>query len=110
MGLFNNTTRKAVPDFLGKIIKSPFPTEHLDPAKRYDIYCYVSKECRLYANVRLIALKVMGDIREGGFAHISFLEIEASDGTRALIPLIPIHAICEHGTKLIYEVVGKSEK
>lgn len=95
-------------DILGKTIKSPIPVEHFDIQKRYDIYCALAGEYRLYENVKLIALKTLDDIRERGFSFRAFLEIEMPDGTRTMIPQHPIHAICEHGTKPNYMVLKKA--
>ena len=97
-------------EILGKTIRSPIPTEHFDTAKRYDIYCSVAGEYRLYADVRLIALKTLNDIRENAFAPHAFLEVEASDGTRTMVPIFPIHAICEHGVTPTYAVLGKQDE
>ncbi len=95
-------------DVFGKVIKSPIPVEHFDMAKRYDIHCLHSGEYRLYENVRMIAVKTLDDIRERGLSPRGFLEVEASDGTRAMIPILPIGLICEHGTKPVYVVLRKT--
>jgi hypothetical protein len=104
MGLFKKTPFMAN---LGPAIKSPIPLEHIDITKRYDIYCNVANEYRLYPNVKIVARKTLEDIREAFSAFNVFLEIEDSEGTRAMVPLFPIHAICEHGSTPKYVVLKK---
>jgi hypothetical protein len=92
------------------VVKSPLPVEHFDVSKRYDIYCSLAGEYRLYENVKLIAVKTLDDIRERGVSLRGYLEIEMPDGKRTMIRMFPIHAICEHGTKPAYTVLKKSDQ
>ena len=107
MGLFKKN-RPKLSDALGKTIKSPIPAQHFDITKRYDIYCEIRGEYRLYQNVRLVAFKTLEDIRENGGMFRSFLEIETADETRMMIPGFPIHLICEHGVKPVYVVLKQA--
>ena len=104
MGFFTKK-RPKLSDVLGKTIKSPVPALHFDITKRYDIYCEIRGEYRLYQNVRLVAFKTLEDIRENSGMFRSFLEIETNDETRMMIPSFPIHLICEHGVKPVYVVL-----
>lgn len=104
MGLFRKTPSLAN---LGRAIKSPIPIEHIDVSKRYDVYCTVANEYRMYPNVKIVGRKTLEDIREAFSALNVFLEIEDSEGTRTMVPLFPIHAICEHGSIPKYVVLKK---
>jgi hypothetical protein len=95
--LFPQTTR----------IKSPVPALHVDVSKRYDIYCNVPGEERVYQNVRLLAVRTIEDITEYTSMFGGFLEVEAADGTQVMIPRNNIQTLCEHGTQPGYKVVRR---
>src|SRR5262245_34262178 len=104
MGLFKRPT-PSLPDFF-EAIKSPLPIEHVDISKRYDLYCYFAQEVRLYENIKITALRTLEDIPRKSRSLIgAFLEIEAPDGTRIMIPKLHVHAICEHGVQPSYKVL-----
>src|SRR5262245_44805871 len=86
-------------------IKSPIPVEHLDPAKRYDIYCFFPGAERLYENVRIVAVKTLEDITQFSSGIGGLLEIEASDGTRIMLPKHNIHMMCDHGSQPTFKLL-----
>ena len=75
----------------------PVPVE-MDFTKRYDVYCTVSNEDRLYENVRFVGVR---SLQWGG----TYLEIETIDGIRMFITTFCIQMICEHGTQPTYKVL-----
>ena len=83
---------------------SPIPFAQIDLGKRYDVYCTVFTEVRLYENVRFLAFRTFERITE--FTPISgYLEVEAMDGSRMLISSHTIQLMCEHGTQPTFKVL-----
>jgi hypothetical protein len=103
VGLFRKPTMQ-LPSFENKI-KSPLPLEHIDVTKRYDVYCLVRDEERLYENVRFVAVRTLDDISTGFSNFGGLVEIEATDGTRIMLTKFDIHTVCEHGVSPQYKVV-----
>lgn len=86
--------------------KSPIPVMHLDITKRYDLYCISMGEERVYENVRITAIRTLDDIQNMRISTIGgFIEIEATNGNRMMIPRNRIQAICEHAIPLAYKVL-----
>jgi hypothetical protein len=78
----------------------PIPIAPVDLSKRYDLYCTAIDHDRLYENVRFIGIRTFDHISEFSSGLVGgFLEIEATDGSRLLIPNFGIQMICEHGTQ-----------
>jgi hypothetical protein len=72
----------------------------VDLSKRYDVYCTDIGHDRLYENVRFVGIRTFERIREFSSGLVGgFLELEAVDGSRWLIPSFGIRLICEHGTQ-----------
>jgi hypothetical protein len=98
--------RKPIPSLTNfEAIKSPIPLEHLDPSRRYDIYCYFPGEERLYENMRIVAIKTLDDISHFSSGIGGLLEIESSDGTRVMLPRHNIHMLCDHGSQPNFKLV-----
>jgi hypothetical protein len=61
---------------------------------------------RLYENVRFVCIRTFERIHKFSSGLIGgFLEVEALDGSRGLIPSIGIRLICEHGTPPVFKVL-----
>jgi hypothetical protein len=103
MGLFHSRRKDPSPD-AGE--SSPIPIAPVDLSKRYDVYCRDFNHDRLYENVRFVGIRTFERIREYSSGLLSgFLEIEAPDGSRWLIPNYGIQLICEHGTQPVFKVL-----
>ena len=86
---------------------SPIPVSVIDLSKRYDIYCYIPSEDRLYEDVSIVCIKAF-EPPKNQFATAligGYIEIEARNGTRMMIPHIRIYMICEHGAQPAYKVL-----
>jgi hypothetical protein len=79
----------------------------IDPSKRYDIYCSIPSEDRLYEDVKIVAIRTFEKKKQDfGMALIGgYLEIETSNGARMMIPHIRMYMICEHGMQPKYKVL-----
>jgi hypothetical protein len=86
---------------------SPVPVAYFDLSKRYDVYCYVAGEDRVYEDVRFVGIRMFDRINEWTTGMSGYLEIEAVDGTRMLIPHFGIHLLCEHGAEPAYRVLRR---
>ncbi len=106
MGLFS-MGRSPLPP--APIPPNDFPICQIDLTKRYDIYCTLTGEERLYENVRFLGIRSLDPIRESFYVH-GYLEIEALDGSRMLIPPYGIQMICEHGTQPSYRVIRQWDR
>lgn len=86
---------------------SPIPVSGIDLSKRYDIYCYIPSEDRLYEDVRIVGIKALEPPKHefGGSLLGGYIEIEASNGVRMMIPHIRIYMICEHDAQPAYKVL-----
>ena len=96
----------------GKCAGEPEPDEAipvalLDLSKRYDLYCSTPSEDRLYEDVRIVAIRTL-ERKKNEYATAllgGYLEIEAQDGARMMVPHIRMYMICEHGSKPAYKVL-----
>ena len=86
---------------------SPISVTVFDLSKRYDLYCSTPSEDRLYEDVRIIGIRTFEKKKqEFGMSLIGgYLEIEANNGTRLMIPHIRMYMICEHGSHPAYKVL-----
>jgi hypothetical protein len=91
-----------IPDSGGLI-----PVTLLELSKRYDIYCYIPSEDRLYEDVQIVGIRTF-EPKKNEFSTAligGYIEIEAPNGTRMMIPHIRIYMICEHGAQPAYKVL-----
>ena len=87
---------------------SAIPVAQVDLNKRYDVYCAVSGEERLYEDVRFVGIRTFDRQTEYSSGLVGgFLEIEARDGSRLLIPSFGIQLLCEHGTRPAFKVIRR---
>ncbi len=87
-------------------IESAIPVSQIDLASRYDIYCSFMGEERLYEGVKITGIRTLDRISDFGSALIGgFVEIEASNGARMMIPCHMIQMLCDHGMKPAYRVL-----
>ncbi len=103
MGLFNNPRQKlpASPP----VTESQIPIAQIDLSKRYDIYCADAIHDQLYENVRFVGIRTFDRVSEYSSGLLGgFLELEAVDGSRWLIPSFGIQLICEHGAQPMFSV------
>lgn len=86
---------------------SPIPVTLFDLSKRYDIYCSIPGEDRLYEDVSIVAIRTFEKKKqEFGMALIGgYLEVETRNGARMMIPHIRMYMICEHGSEPQYKVL-----
>jgi hypothetical protein len=78
---------------------------HIDQGKRYDVYCSVAGEERVYEDVRFVALRQFETVQPHSSAIGSYLEIEFASGARAMIPSYGIQLMCERGVEPVYRVL-----
>src|SRR5262245_11808007 len=103
MGLFNSRQPKPPPR---PEPADPIPVVPVDLAKRYDVYCSDVGHDRVYENVRFVCIRTFDRITEFSSGLVGgYLELEAADGARCLIPSFGIRAICEHGVQLAFRVL-----
>lgn len=84
----------------------PLPVTAIDLSKRYDLYCWFVGEDRLYEDVTFVGIRTFE--RKSQFSSGllgGFIEIEARNGARIMIPHHHIHMICEHGSQPTYTVL-----
>jgi hypothetical protein len=82
------------------------PIAPVDLSKRYDVYCTDINHDRLYEDVRFVGIRTFEHIGKFSSGLVGgFLEIEAVDGSRWLIPSFGIRLICEHGTQPVFKVL-----
>ncbi len=85
----------------------PIPVAVFDLSKRYDLYCSIISEDRLYENVQIIGIRTF-EQKKHEFATAligGYLEIEAHNGTRMMIPHLRIYMICEHGSEPAFKTL-----
>jgi hypothetical protein len=99
MGLFR-TSQSRVSKLLGKPSTIP-----IDLSKRYDIYCWFVDESRVYEDVRITGMRTLSQEPMAIGALDEYIEIEAADGTRVMMPRFHIHMLCEHGLQPSYRVL-----
>jgi hypothetical protein len=105
MGLFNSRAKAATPS-AGPEPADRIPISQIDLTKRYDVYCSDLGHDRLYENVRFVGIRTFDRITEFSSGLIGgFLEIEAVDGSRWLIPNFGIRLMCEHGAQPVFKVL-----
>jgi hypothetical protein len=105
MSLFKPTKEKPseTPTASGSVPVMPF-----DVSRRYDIYCALIGDNRVYENVKLTGIRTFDRITEFSSGALGgLLEIEATNGTRILIPQHGIQMICEHGAQPTYRVLSR---
>jgi len=91
--------------------RSSTPVSEIDLTKRYDIYSSRVAEDRLYENVKIVGLKILRRSRFDANSIIGgYVELEAPDGTRMMIPQNHVEMLCEHGVKPIYKVLFSRRK
>jgi hypothetical protein len=106
MGLFNS--RRPGPQEPRPEPASQIPVAPLDLSKRYDVYCSVAGEERLYEDGRFLGIRTFDPITELTTGVVSgYLEIETADGARLLIPQFGIELLCEHGTEPVFTVLRR---
>ena len=87
--------------------ESPIPITHFELERRYDLYCSLATEQRLYQNVKLVGIRTFDRISQHSSGALGgLLEIEAANGTRMMIPQFGIQMICEHGAEPTYKLCG----
>jgi hypothetical protein len=86
---------------------TPLPVTTFDLSKRYDLYCAISGEDRLYEDVRIIGIKTFERKKPEYMNALigGYLEIEARNGTRMMLPHIRMYMICEHGSQPAYKLL-----
>ena len=103
MGLFHS--RQKLPSSRAGAANQ-IPIAQVDLSKRYDVYCTDFNHDRLYEDVRFDGIRTFDRISEFSSGLVGgFLEIEAVDGSRWLIPNFGIRLICEHGTQPVFRVL-----
>jgi hypothetical protein len=104
MGLFSSRQPKSSPP--PSAPANQIPITPVDLSKRYDVYCSDINHDKLYEDVRFVGIRTFDPITEFSSGLLGgFLEIEASNGSRWLIPSYGIRLICEHGTQPVYQVL-----
>jgi hypothetical protein len=95
-----------------EVLKSPepgssIPVTMFDLSKRYDIYCYIPSEDRLYEDVRIVGIKTFESKKNDFMTALigGYIEIEAKNGTGMMIPHIRVYMICEHDAQPAYKVL-----
>jgi hypothetical protein len=81
------------------------PLLPIDRGKRYDVYCSVAGEERVYEDVRFVALRQFEPVTRYSSGFGSYLEIEFANGARVLIPSFGIQILCERGVEPAYRVL-----
>jgi hypothetical protein len=86
---------------------SSIPVTIFDLSKRYDIYCYIPSEDRLYEDVRIVGIKTFESKKNDFMTALigGYIEIEADNGARMMIPHIRVYMICEHAAQPAYKVL-----
>ena len=106
MSLFKTTKDKPTSESANEEIS--VPVTPFDVTRRYDIYCSLVGEQRLYQNVKLTGIRTFDRITKFSSGALGgLLEIEAANGTRMLIPQFGIQMICEHGAQPTYKVLAR---
>jgi len=86
---------------------SPIPIAPIDLSKRYDIYIGFGVEDRLYEDVKITGIRTFERITEFSGVGGGYLEIEARNGARIMIPHLHIQVLCEHGVQPAYRLLRR---
>jgi hypothetical protein len=106
MGLFGFRRTLPLPPRPEPVI--PIAITPIDVTKRYDVYCGVTGEERMYENICFVGIRTFERITEYSSGIIGgYLEIETADNSRLLIPMYGIQLICEHGTQPAFQVLRR---
>lgn len=107
MGLFDFFKLPAAPAYVPPPrMPGSLPVANVDLNKRYDIYCTVAYEERVYENVRIVGARTYEQLFENAAGlYAGYLEIETLGGATMLIMHNTIQVICEHGTKPEFTVL-----
>src|SRR5262245_36672082 len=104
MGLFNSRRPSTPQPHSGPA--GQIPISPVDLSKRYDVYCSDFGHDRLYEDVRFVGIRTFARISEFSSGLVDgYLEIEAVNGSRLLIPSFGIRLICEHGTEPVFKIL-----
>jgi|GEM_PF-673688 len=91
-----------------KNAESPVPVLNFDLSRRYDLYCRVVSEERIYENIQVIGVRTFDRITQFSSGAIGgLLEIEGANGARMMIPQHGVQMICEHGTQPTFKVLRR---
>ena len=78
----------------------------IDLSKRYDIYCSLSGEDRVYEDVTITGIRTLEPKTQFSSGLLGgYIEIEARNGSRVMIPHVHINMLCEHGLQPTYRVL-----
>lgn len=90
-----------------KLPDGAIPVATIDLSKRYDCYCSTPGEDRLYEDVRVIGIRSFEPKKLEYMNALlgGYLELEAQNGARMMIPHYRIYMICEHGSQPSYKVL-----
>jgi hypothetical protein len=89
---------------------SSIPVASIDLSKRYDVYCSFTSDDRLYEDVSIKGIRTFEHLTQFSSPVIGgYIEIEARDGSRVMIPHIHIHMLCEHGSQPSFKVLRNSK-
>ena len=81
------------------------PVAQFDISQRYDIYCTLGLEQRLYEGVRIMGVRTFDKITDFSGVFGGLLELEAANGARMMIPQHGIQMICPTGSQPIFRVL-----
>ncbi len=102
MGLFNSRRPAPAVPVAVRPAES-IPIASIDGDKRFDVYCSIPGQERLYENVRFVGVRAFEPIADFNVGLL--LEIETLDASRMLIPEWDIKLICENGVQPVYKVI-----
>jgi hypothetical protein len=71
------------------------------------LYCCIPSEDRLYEDVRIVGIKTFESKKNDFMTALigGYIEIEAHNGARMMIPHIRVYMICEHDAQPAYKVL-----
>lgn len=107
MGIFSKPPSGSPEPPKSPELDGPIPVTVIDLSVRYDIYTARAFDDRLYEDVRIVGIKTFEqkDARFGTALLGGYLEIEARNGVRMMIPSMGIYMICQHGSLPEYKVL-----
>jgi ATP-dependent Clp protease ATP-binding subunit ClpA len=81
------------------------PLDSIDTTKRYDVYCSEwNQEMVVYRNAIFKGRSKLLSTRPHDLGA-EFIELEQSNGQTVYLSLLSVRKFCEHGTKLISEII-----